>query len=95
MAHVPIMTPARKAHLLVDFAAHYDVPLSNVLCVGDGANDLPMIHLVYDAGGIGIAFKAKERVQREAPNRLNTSSLVDLLYLTGRNQSYIDPIISV
>ena len=70
------------------------MPLSEALCVGDGANDLHMIRAVGNAGGIGIAFKAKERVQRRAPNRLNTSSLLDLLYLTGRDEQEIQELIT-
>lgn len=33
--------------------------------------------------GLGIAWKAKPKVQREAPQRLNGKSLADLLYLLG------------
>ena len=91
---VPIVTAERKRRLLEDFAAEQQVPLSEALCVGDGANDLSMIRAVGDGGGLGIAFKAKERVQREAPNRLNTSSLEDLLYLTGRNQQEVGALVS-
>ena len=35
------------------------------MVVGDGANDLKMLGAVGQAGGLGIAFKAKEKVQRE------------------------------
>ncbi len=35
------------------------------------------------AAGLGIAWKAKPRVQREAPQRLNGKSLVELLFLLG------------
>lgn len=33
--------------------------------------------------GLGVAWKAKPKVQREAPQRLNGQSLADLLYLLG------------
>ena len=36
---------------------------ANVLAVGDGANDLEMLGAVGDGGGLGVAFKAKEKVQ--------------------------------
>ena len=52
-----------------------------MLCVGDGANDLQMLNAVHDAGGMGIAFKAKEKVQRDAGNSIKTGSLADLLWL--------------
>lgn len=35
------------------------------------------------AAGLGIAWRAKERVQREAPQRLNGETLTDLLFLLG------------
>ena len=41
------------------------------MVVGDGSNDLLMMH----AAGLGIAWNAKERVQDEAPNRVNGTSL--------------------
>lgn len=35
------------------------------------------------AAGLGVAWRAKSKVQLEAPTRLNGESLVDLLYLLG------------
>jgi phosphoserine phosphatase len=49
------------------------------MAVGDGANDLPMLH----EAGLGVAWRAKAKVQLEAPTRLNGESLVDVLYLLG------------
>jgi phosphoserine phosphatase len=47
--------------------------------VGDGANDLLMLH----EAGLGVAWRAKSKVQLEAPTRLNGESLVDVLHLLG------------
>lgn len=47
--------------------------------MGDGSNDLPMMR----AAGMGVAFRAKAYVQREAPRRLNGESLEEVLYLFG------------
>ena len=49
--------------------------------MGDGANDLEMLNAVHDAGGMGIAFKAKEKVQKDAGNSISSGSLADLLLL--------------
>lgn len=49
------------------------------MTVGDGANDL----LMLQAAGLGVAWRAKEKVQREAPNRLNGDGLDELLALIG------------
>lgn len=69
----------RKAELLVEIAGREGVDLSQVVAVGDGANDLKMMA----AAGLGVAWNAKPRVQMEADARLNGDSLLDLLYLFG------------
>ncbi|MCJ1383655.1 hypothetical protein MMC17_006769 [Xylographa soralifera] len=77
----PLITAEAKEELLAQIAGANRVLLSEILCVGDGANDLKMLELVGLGGGFAVAFKAKEHVQKMAPNRLNSNSLVDLLYL--------------
>jgi len=57
----PIIDAQQKAHLLRTIAAQDGIPLSQVLAVGDGANDLPMMR----AAGLGLAVNAKSRVQLE------------------------------
>lgn len=69
----------RKAELLLDIAAREGIDPSQVVAVGDGANDLAMMA----AAGLGVAWNAKPRVQMEADARLNGDSLLDLLYLFG------------
>lgn len=49
------------------------------MAVGDGANDLQMLA----TAGLGIAWRAKEKVQREAPHRLNGERLDELMALLG------------
>ncbi|EON67597.1 hypothetical protein W97_06965 [Coniosporium apollinis CBS 100218] len=68
----------KRAHVL-EIAKKERVELERVLVVGDGANDLPMMGVA----GLGVAFHAKPRVQLAAPARLNTESLLDVLYLFG------------
>ncbi|KAI9825978.1 MAG: hypothetical protein M1819_007479 [Sarea resinae] len=74
-----IVNAERKVQLLRTIAARENIPLHQVLAVGDGANDLPMLK----AAGLGVAFNAKPLVQLEAPARLNSDSLLDVLYLLG------------
>lgn len=50
-----------------------------VIAVGDGANDLPMLQ----AAGMGVAYKAKPIVQEGAGYRLNHNSLDTLLWVIG------------
>ena len=75
----PIIDAAQKRTLLKSIAAENNIPISQTLTVGDGANDLLMLH----AAGLGVAWRAKSKVQLEAPTRLNGESLVDILYLLG------------
>jgi len=75
-----------KRELLLEIAAGEGISLDQVVAVGDGANDLRMM----EAAGLGVAWNAKPRVQMEAEARLNTSSLLDLLYLFGFTKGEIE-----
>ncbi|KAJ5998522.1 Phosphoserine phosphatase [Penicillium sp. IBT 35674x] len=75
----PIIDAAQKRSLLKSIAAENNIPISQTLAVGDGANDLLMLH----EAGLGVAWRAKSKVQLEAPTRINGESLVDILHLFG------------
>ncbi|KAL8691048.1 MAG: hypothetical protein Q9218_003650 [Villophora microphyllina] len=75
----PIVVPEYKRQVLESLAKEHSIPLSETFVVGDGSNDL----LMLGAAGLGIAWRAKERVQREAPQRLNGTTLSDLIYVLG------------
>ncbi|KAF7712920.1 Phosphoserine phosphatase [Penicillium ucsense] len=75
----PIIDATQKRTLLKSVAAEYNIPISQTISVGDGANDLLMLH----AAGLGVAWRAKTKVQLEAPTRINGQSLTDILYLLG------------
>lgn len=81
-----IVGKERKRDLLVEIAAAEGIDLSQVIAVGDGANDL----LMLEQAGLGVAWNAKPRVQMEANARLNGESLLDLLYLFGLTSEEID-----
>lgn len=75
--NVAIVTPELKRKILLELCELNSIPLSETMAVGDGSNDLLMLR----AAGLGIAWRAKEKVQIAAPMRLNGKSLADLLYL--------------
>jgi phosphoserine phosphatase len=74
-----IVDGERKAELLAEIAKREGITLSQVIAIGDGANDLPML----DRAGLGIAFNAKARVREQADYHINQGSLDSILYLLG------------
>ncbi len=74
-----IVDGAYKAELIQEIAAREGIPLSQVVAVGDGANDLPMLRLA----GLGVAFHAKPVVRAEAKAAMTHVGLDGLLYLLG------------
>jgi phosphoserine phosphatase len=78
----------RKADLLRDIARREGIDLQQVISVGDGANDLPMLSIA----GLGIAFRAKPLVKQSAGHSISTLGLDGILYLLGisdRHQSEV------
>ena len=74
-----IVDGQRKAELLKLLAFKEDVHLDQVIAVGDGSNDLPMLQLA----GLGIAFHAKPKVKAGADNSITTIGLDAILYMLG------------
>jgi phosphoserine phosphatase len=75
----PIVDGARKAELLRQIAQQENISLDQVVAVGDGANDLPMLGIA----GMGIAFRAKPLVRQTASHAVSFLGLDSLLYLIG------------
>ncbi len=75
----PIVDGARKAELLRQIAAREGIRLEQVIAVGDGANDLPMLSIA----GLGIAYHAKPLVKEQARHAITTVGLDGILYLLG------------
>lgn len=73
----PILGRSAKLEVLNEEVARLGLHASDVLAVGDGANDLDMIM----AAGMGVAFNAKPPVAEVADIRLDHSDLTALLAL--------------
>jgi len=76
-----IIDGQRKAELLNQVANHEGISRTQVVAVGDGANDL----LMLARAGLGVAYHAKPVVQAAAPYRLTNAGLDALLYLLEVN----------
>jgi phosphoserine phosphatase len=75
----PILGRAAKVQALEEITARMGLTPADALAVGDGANDLGMLHLA----GLGVALHAKPAVQAECDLRINHGDLTALLYLQG------------
>lgn len=75
----PVVTPQRKRQLLATIANVEGCEIQQTIAVGDGANDIPMLH----AAGLGIAFCAKPKVQEVSRYRINQMDLSTVLFLIG------------
>ena len=69
----------RKAELIQELAAARGLAMEQVIAVGDGANDLPMLGLA----GLGVAIHAKPLVRASADYAISQLGLDGLCYLLG------------
>lgn len=74
-----IVDGEKKAAHVRELADELGLSLKQVIAVGDGANDLPMIR----QAGLGIAFRAKPVVRQSARNSISVLGLDGILYLIG------------
>ncbi|MEP0964499.1 MAG: phosphoserine phosphatase SerB [Roseobacter sp.] len=76
---VPILGQQAKVEALNDITQRLGLTTSDVIAVGDGANDLGMLKLA----GSGVALHAKPAVAAQCDIRINHGDLTALLYLQG------------
>jgi phosphoserine phosphatase len=76
---MPILGREAKVESLLRICKARGHSQSDVIAVGDGANDIPMLL----AAGMGVALHAKPKVQEAAPICINHGDLTALLYLQG------------
>ncbi len=74
-----IVNANQKAILVKLIAQQENISLEQVVAIGDGANDLPMLA----TAGLGIAFHAKDVVRREAQNHMSHGPMTSILYFLG------------
>ncbi len=75
----PIVTSETKRQKLIMGRTALGLHPSQILAVGDGANDIPMLN----EAGLGVAYHAREMVIRAADMAIRHSDLTGLLYIQG------------
>lgn len=84
----PIIDGERKAELLEEIATAEHIHLDQVIAVGDGANDLPMLQ----RAGLGVAFNAKPAVRQAAEHSLSLNRMDAILFLLGITEEDISAL---
>jgi phosphoserine phosphatase len=83
----PILGKEAKLATHNELRELFELDNIDTLCVGDGANDLPMIQ----AAGLGVAYHAKPMVAASAAARIDHGDLTALLYAQGyRRDEFVD-----
>jgi phosphoserine phosphatase len=75
----PVLDSSSKLDVLNKTIKKLNITSDDVIAVGDGANDIPMLK----NSGIGIAFHAKPLVQEQLQYKINHTKLKSLLYIQG------------
>ncbi|WP_282095729.1 phosphoserine phosphatase SerB [Epibacterium ulvae] len=76
---LPILGRQAKVDALEEITTHLGITESDVIAVGDGANDLGML----GRAGSGVALHAKPTVAAQCDLRINHGDLSALLYIQG------------
>ncbi len=80
---MPILGKEAKVESLKRICSARGISQNDVIAVGDGANDIPMLL----EAGMGVALHAKPKVQEAAKLNINHGDLTALLYLQGYMKS--------
>lgn len=85
---LPILGREAKVRALREISDQRGISRLDVIAVGDGANDLGMLHLA----GTGVALHAKPAVAAQTDIRINHGDLTALLYIQGYGAEEFAPI---
>jgi phosphoserine phosphatase len=71
----PIVNAQRKEEIVCELARRENLTMDQVMAIGDGANDIPMLL----KAGLGIAIHAKEKVQQATYYHINFGPMTHAL----------------
>jgi phosphoserine phosphatase len=78
----PIVDKYVKERLVTEQARDFGCRLQQVVAVGDGANDIPMLK----KAGTGVGYFGKPAVQEATPHQIRHTDLMAILYMQGYRQ---------
>ncbi len=70
---------AEKRRTVLEVASLLGITPAQCIAMGDGANDLPMMHACAEAGGLSVAYHAKPKVREQAKVSIESGGLDRLL----------------
>jgi phosphoserine phosphatase len=79
----PILGKDAKLATLNKLRQRLGLAREDVIAVGDGANDIPML----EAAGLGVAYHGKPAVAQAAAARIDHGDLTALLYMQGYSRA--------
>ena len=74
-----------KRRTVLATCAQLGITPKQAIAMGDGANDLPMMRLCEEAGGLSVAYHAKPKVRAQAMVAINSGGLDRLLDVVSSN----------
>lgn len=81
----PILDKESKVQSLLSISTNHNIAITDILAIGDGANDIPMLQ----KAGLGVAVHAHENVRNQIPVQINYTGLESLLFFQGYHRSEI------
>lgn len=81
----PIQDKSTKLKKLHEYKEKLSIEIDDILAVGDGANDIPML----ETAGTGVGFYPKPIVKDHIQNIIEFTDLKSLLYLQGYDDNHI------
>jgi phosphoserine phosphatase len=75
----PLIHHTKKRDILLEYCKNLKITPADVMAVGDGANDIPMLQ----TAGVGIAYRPKPSVKQVIPNQILYTHLTSILSAVG------------
>lgn len=79
----PIVDAKYKAEFIKKLAEKLNIPLTQTIAIGDGANDLKMLQVA----SLGIAYHAKPKVVTKSKTAIKFADLTGVLCILSANQN--------